>query len=62
MSSTNLSICTLPASSQYFIMYTRAHTYSALSTVRVSKVKYVVWSGDMSHVALMGRNGEWIVS
>ena len=30
----------------------------ALKTVRVAKVKYVVWSPDMSHVALLGRNGE----
>eukprot|EP00731_Ephydatia_muelleri_P009629 Em0005g215a len=28
----------------------------ALKTVRVAKVKYVVWSPDMSHVALLGRN------
>ena len=39
-------------------MLPSCNTYRALSTVRVSKVKYVVWSGDMSHVALMGRNGE----
>ena len=29
----------------------------SLSTVKISKVKYVVWSHDMSHVALLGRNG-----
>jgi len=28
----------------------------ALNSVRVSKVKYVVWSPDMTHVALLGRN------
>ena len=26
-----------------------------LNSVRISKVKYVVWSPDMSHVALLGR-------
>ena len=34
----------------------------ALNTVKVSKVKYVVWSSDMSHVALLGRNGEFTIS
>ncbi|XP_064393238.1 coatomer subunit alpha-like isoform X1 [Halichondria panicea] len=28
----------------------------SLNTVKISKVKYVVWSDDMSHVALLGRN------
>ena len=28
----------------------------ALKTVRITKAKYVVWSPDMSHVALLGRN------
>ena len=26
-----------------------------MNSVRISKVKYVVWSPDMSHVALLGR-------
>ena len=30
--------------------------------MRVSKVKHVVWSPDMSHVALLGRNGTHTVS
>lgn len=40
------------------IVYSSMHSlHRALNSVRVSKVKYVVWSPDMSHVALLGRNG-----
>ena len=32
-------------------------TYRMLNSVRVAKAKYVIWSPDMSHVAILGRNG-----
>lgn len=43
----------------YVNVWSLVHTIPcrALNTVRVSKVKYVVWSPDMTHVALLGRNG-----
>ena len=35
--------------------------HRSLNSVRVPKAKYVVWSQDMSHVAILGRNGKWAV-
>ena len=32
-----------------------------LASVKAAKVKYVVWSNDMSHVALLAKHGEWKV-
>lgn len=32
----------------------------SLATVKISKVKYVVWSADTSHVALLAKHGEWM--
>ncbi|XP_041333460.1 coatomer subunit alpha-like, partial [Pyrgilauda ruficollis] len=29
-----------------------------LASVKISKVKYVIWSADMSHVALLAKHGE----
>lgn len=28
-----------------------------LASVKISKVKYVIWSADMSHVALLAKHG-----
>lgn len=30
-----------------------------LASVKISKVKYVIWSADMSHVALLAKHGKW---
>lgn len=30
----------------------------SLASVKVNKVRYVVWSADMAHVALLGKHGE----
>lgn len=32
----------------------------SLATVKIAKVKYVVWSSDTSHVALLAKHGRWI--
>lgn len=32
----------------------------SLATVKIAKVKYVVWSADTSHVALLAKHGEQI--
>ena len=32
-----------------------------LATVKISKVKYVIWSGDMSHVALISKHGRLFI-
>lgn len=29
-----------------------------LASVKISKVKYVIWSADMSHVALLAKHGK----
>lgn len=34
----------------------------SLATVKIAKVKYVVWSADTSHVALLAKHGEQIRS
>ena len=39
-------------------MYGVLPPYRTLNSVRLAKAKYVVWSQDMSHVAILGRNGE----
>lgn len=31
----------------------------SLATVKIAKVKYVVWSADTSHVALLAKHGGW---
>ena len=31
-----------------------------LGSVRISKVKYVVWSSDMSHVALLSKHSKYL--
>uniref|UniRef100_A0A663M601 Coatomer subunit alpha n=1 Tax=Athene cunicularia TaxID=194338 RepID=A0A663M601_ATHCN len=33
-----------------------------LASVKISKVKYVIWSADMSHVALLAKHGKWRVA
>ena len=32
--------------------------FRSLASVKISKVKYVVWSSDMSFVALLSKHGE----
>lgn len=32
----------------------------SLATVKIAKVKYVVWSADTSHVALLAKHGGWM--
>ena len=32
--------------------------FRTLATVKISKVKYAVWSSDMSHVALLAKHSE----
>ncbi len=41
---------------RYLLYYVTVCVCRSLNTVKISKVKYVVWSDDMSHVALLGRN------
>lgn len=41
----------------FCIVYCRS-----LASVKISKVKFVVWSSDMSHVALISKHGMyWVV-
>ncbi len=35
--------------------------FSSLATAKLSKVRYVVWSSDMSHVALLAKHSEYTV-
>lgn len=40
----------------FYIVY-----YRSLASVKISKVKFVVWSSDMSHVALISKHGmHWV--
>lgn len=34
------------------------HQKRTLASVKISKVRYVVWSSDMSHVALLAKHSE----
>ena len=43
-------------------MYGVFPPYRTLNSIRLAKAKYVVWSQDMSHVAILGRNGERLIT
>lgn len=45
-------------SGSYALMDGVLPLYRILNSVRLAKAKYVIWSQDMSHVAILGRNGE----
>ena len=34
------------------------HSSRSLASVRVSKTKYVVWTQDMNHVAILGKHSK----
>ena len=43
----------------YHMLISLSLSARTLATVKVNKVRYVVWSADMAYVALLGKHGEF---
>ena len=55
------SACTIcrPRSSNFVLFcFFFSYLYRSLASVKVNKVRYVVWSSDMAYVSLLGKHGK----